>query len=369
VSAAEPTRLRVAVALATVYVVWGSTYLAIKIGLDELPPLLLAGVRFTLAGIPMYVWAARRHRRATGERLRPTRIEWRVAVIAGALLLVGGNGAVTVAEQSIDSGLAALLVASVPLWMALLDRVVFGRRLSTPAVVGLALGFIGVALLVRPDGNGQLLASLLVLGGALAWAWGSLYSRGAALPADPIASTAMQMLGGAGLFLILSAASGEFTDVDLAGVGWQSVAAVSYLAVFGSVIGFTAYTWLLRAVPASTASTYAYVNPVVAVFLGWLVLGEQLEAMALVAAALVVASVVLIVATRGRTVQPAMRGMRLRSVTDPSRGEVSNTSRNTTWRSETSADAVNEKSPTQPVPHEAVVLPSSRTAPSTSTTR
>lgn len=297
-------RGRTIAALATIYVVWGSTYLGIKIGLEGLPPLLLGGMRFALAGTVMLAWAAVRHRRATGRALRPPLRQWGAAAAAGGLLLLGGNGAVTVAEQRIDSGLTALLVASVPLWLALFDRVRFGQRLTRRAVVGLALGFVGVGLLVRPDGSGQLLASLLVLGGAAAWAAGSLYSRGADLPDDPVASAAMQMVTAAGMFLALSILTAEPGRVELAAVGWEALAAVAYLAVFGSVIAFTAYTWLLRNAPAATVGTYAYVNPVVAVALGWVVLGESVTVSTLVATALVVVSVALIVSGRTRTAAP-----------------------------------------------------------------
>lgn len=305
----EATRGRVVAALATVYLVWGSTYLAIKVAVADLPPFLLAGVRFAVAGAAMYAWAAVRHRRATGERLRPPLRQWGAATVAGGLLLVGGNGAVTVAEQHIDSGLAALLVATVPLWMALLDRLRHGRELPTAKAVGLLLGFVGVGLLVRP-GGGQMAASLLVVAGAFAWAVGSLYSRGADLPRDPIASTAMQMIAGAALFLAGSTALGEPWRVDIAEVSLASVGAVAYLAVFGSVIAFTAYTWLLRSVPASTVATYAYVNPVVAVLLGWVVLGERLTLTMLIAALVVVASVALIVAPLEGRVGAAWRRIR-----------------------------------------------------------
>lgn len=293
-----PTPGRVVAALAIVYVVWGSTYLAIKVGLEGFTPFLLGGTRFAFAGLLMLVWAAIRHRRATGRRFRVRGRELRSAAIAGGALLVGGNGAVTVAEQHIDSSLAALLVASVPLWMALFDRVRFAQRLPRPAVAGLVLGFAGVALLVRPQGAGAVGAALLVVAGAAVWAAGSLYSRGADLPSDPIASTALQMLSGSAMFFALAVVNGEPARADLGAISVQSALAVAYLVVFGSVVAFTAYTWLLRNVASSTVATYAYVNPVVAVVLGVVVLGERLTPSTVVAAGLVVGAVALIVGSR-----------------------------------------------------------------------
>ena len=287
----------VLVALGVIYVVWGSTYLAIKIGLDAFPPFLMAGLRFAVAGVVLYAWAW--VRRPAGEP-RPGARQWLAATIAGGLLLVGGNGAVTWAEQDIDSGLAALLVASVPLWMALLERLRFGTHLPRVAVAGLLLGFVGVGVLVRP-GSADLFPSIVVVLGALAWATGSLYSRGAPLPKRPLLSTAMQMLAGSALFLVMSAASGEFARFDPTALTREAVAAVAYLAVFGSIVAFTAYTWLLRATPSSIVATYAYVNPVVAVLLGWAVRDERLTLRTGAAAAIVVASVALIVTARARS--------------------------------------------------------------------
>jgi drug/metabolite transporter (DMT)-like permease len=286
---------QVAGALAIVYVVWGSTYLAIKIAVDTLPPFLMAAGRFLLAGVLLWAWTARPGR-AGGRPARATRAQWIAAAVSGILMLVGGNGAVTWAEQRIDSGIAALLVASVPLWMALLQWLREGDRPGWVTVAGLLLGFVGVGLLVRPDGAGtDLVAGVVVLLGALAWAWGSLYTRRAPLHPDPLRAAAMQMLAGAAAFIVVGVAWGEPARLDLAGASLASVSAVAYLAVFGSLVAFTAYSWLLRNTSASTVSTYAYVNPVVAVILGALVLAEPVTSSTLWSGALIVAGVALIV--------------------------------------------------------------------------
>ena len=215
-------------------------------------------------------------------------------------MLVAGNGAVTWAEQRIDSGVAALLVASVPLWMALLARVWQGVRLRRAAVVGLLAGFVGVALLVRPSGeSAALLPSLAVLAGALAWATGSIYVRRAPLPAHALRSTSMQMLAGGAVFGGIGIATGEVGRLDLGAIGWRPAVAMVYLAVFGSILAFSSYTWLLRNARPSVVSTYAYVNPFVAVLLGALLLAEPITSGMVVAAALIILGVALIV-TPGR---------------------------------------------------------------------
>jgi drug/metabolite transporter (DMT)-like permease len=294
---------RVAGALAIVYVVWGSTYLGIKIAIDTLPPMLMAGARFLVAGGLLWLWCVARNRGRTDVE-RPTWRQWRAATIAGTLMLVGGNGAVTWAELRIDSGIAALLVATVPLWMALLAWLWQGERLRPTAITGLVTGFAGVALLLRPDGHGtDLWGSLLVVAGAFCWAAGSLYVRRAPMPADALRGTAMQMLAGAGVFTVIGVAIGEPAQVDLGAVSAASALALAYLVVFGSLVAFTAYTWLLRNAAPSTVSTYAYVNPAVAVLLGALILAEPITSAMLGSAALIVVGVALIVTGR-RSAEP-----------------------------------------------------------------
>jgi drug/metabolite transporter (DMT)-like permease len=293
-------RPKVLAALAIVYVVWGSTYLAIKVGLASFPPMLMASVRFLAAGAALYGWVAWRDRRR-GAAARPTRRQWLAATIAGIMMLVGGNGAVTWAEQHVDSGIAALLVATVPLWMTVLAWWRHGDRLRRPAVVGLLVGFAGVGLLVRPSGAGtDVLASVVILLGALSWAVGSLYARRAPLPDDGLRSAAMQMLAGGAVFGLLGLAGGEATRLDLAAATPASVLAVAYLSVFGSIVAFSAYGFLLRTAPPASVSTYAYVNPVVAVLLGAVLLAEPVTGAMLGAGAAIVAGVAMIVTTRAR---------------------------------------------------------------------
>lgn len=292
-----PSVALIVASMAAIYLIWGSTYLGIKLGLEGLPPFLLGAIRFAIAGGLMLAWASLR---GVLREPRPTARNWMAATLSGGLMLVGGNGAVTWAEQHIASGLAALLVATVPLWMALLERVAFGRRLGRRAVAGLLLGFVGVGVLVSPSGDvGAPFAAIVIIVGALAWAGGSLYSREADLPAHPLVATAMQMVTAAGLFLVLATVGGELGRFDPAAVTGRSLAAVAYLALFGSIVAFSAYTWLLRQVPSSVVATYAYANPVVAVGLGWLVLAETLSGRTLTAAAVIIVAVALIVG-RGR---------------------------------------------------------------------
>lgn len=281
----------VAVALATVYVVWGSTYLAIRITDRTQPPLLMSSVRFLIAGAALYVFAAR-------QGPRPTWREWRSAAIVGGALLVVGNGGVAWAETRISSGLAALLVAMMPLWMAVLDRVVLGRRLSGLGVVGLAIGFGGVAVLVSPGGGaGAIPAGVLAIT-TLSWAAGSLYARDAALPSRPLVSAAMQMLCASPLLAVSGLIGGEASRVHADAFSAKPLFAFTYLVLVGSLIGFTAYAWLLRNVRTSVVSTYAYVNPIVAVALGSIFLNEAIGVATLLAGGAIVLAVVLIVRAR-----------------------------------------------------------------------
>ena len=278
-------------ALATVYVVWGSTYLGIKVALEGFPPMMLGATRFLIAGALLYAWTSR-----SDQAARPTRQQWIAAAIAGTLMLVGGNGAVTWAEQRIDSSVAALLVASVPLWMALLARVFQGERLRRAAVVGLLLGFVGVGVLVRPTTEGvSILPSLAVVVGALAWAAGSIYMRRAPMPVHALRGTSMQMLAGGFVFALISVGAGELGNFEPAQVTWRAAGALGYLVVFGSLIAFSAYTWLIRNAKPSVVSTYAYVNPFVAVLLGALLLAEPVTSGMAVAGVLIILGVALIV--------------------------------------------------------------------------
>jgi drug/metabolite transporter (DMT)-like permease len=283
----------VALALGTVYLVWGSTYLAIRVTDRTLPPLLMSSVRFLIAGAALYAFAAR-------GRARPTRREWTAAAITGAALLLVGNGGVAWAETRLDSGFAALIVAIIPLYVALFDRVFFGRRLSPAAVAGLVVGFVGVALLVRPGGGNNVGVALALVATTSAWAAGSLYARGAPLPRSPLLSASMQMLSAA-LFLGLAGlAGGEANDVHMSSFTLKPLLAFAYLVVVGSLIAFSAYAWLLKNVRISVVATYAFVNPVVAVALGTLFLGETIGWSTIVAGAAIVTAVVLIVTAKQR---------------------------------------------------------------------
>jgi drug/metabolite transporter (DMT)-like permease len=290
-------------ALGTVYLVWGSTYLAIRLAIDSIPPLLMASARFLLAGAILYAWARLRTGEETADPIGPR--QWGAAFLVGGALLLVGNGGVSVAERTVASGVVALLVATVPLWMALFDRLFFGQRLSRRAVVGLVIGFAGVALLLESDGSGSgkidLFGALIALAAPIGWAAGSVYSQRASLPRRPLMATAMEMLAASLLLAVAAGLAGEFGQLHLARVTVTSLAALGYLVAFGSIVAFTAYVWLLRAAPLSLVSTYAYVNPVVAVFLGWLVLSEHVTLENILAGAVIVASVALIVSGRTRT--------------------------------------------------------------------
>jgi drug/metabolite transporter (DMT)-like permease len=289
-------------ALLSVWAFWGGTYLAIRLVVRTMPPFLAASVRFLIAGAILYAVAVRR-----GDRVgdRPTRAQWVAATIIGGSLLLGGNGLVMFAEQSVPSGITALIIASVPLWFAVIDRIVFRRRLSWPAVLGLAIGFGGLALLVNPTG-GRLdpagVAALVVA--SISWAGGSLYARHATLPKRPLVGTGMEMLAGGVLLALVAVVRGEFARVDLASISIDSVLGLVYLIVFGSLVAFAAYVWLLRVTRTTLVSTYAYVNPVVAVFLGWAVLAEPITPLTLVAGAIIVVAVALIVSARPAKERP-----------------------------------------------------------------
>ncbi len=287
------TRARIWAALAAVYVIWGSTYLGIDLAVRTMPPYLMASVRFLVAGALLYVWAIRRGDRDD----RPTARHWLSAFLVAAPMLAVGNASVGWAEQTLDTGTASLIIASVPLWLALLDRLFYAQRLARGVVVGLVVGFGGVGLLVAPggaDGAGSRAALVLVVG-SLAWAVGSLYSRRAALPRRPLVAAAMQMLAGGLLLAVVGAAAGEGSRVHPGAISLESWLGLAYLVAVGSLLGFTAYMWLLRAAPTSLVGTYAYVNPVVAVLLGTLLLGEPLSWRTLLGGGIILASVALIV--------------------------------------------------------------------------
>lgn len=296
-------RARLIAAFAAVYVIWGSTYLAIRFAVETLPPLLMAGARFAIAGAILLLWSRLRSRSAG-----PTRLDWRTGLISGLLLLLGGNGGVVWAEQRVPSGIAALLVAVVPLWMVLLDWMrPTGRRPPALVFAGLGLGLVGLALLVGPDaieGHGEIdiAGAVILVLASLAWAAGSLYTKHAPRPSSGLNGAATQMLAGGGLLVIAAVFAGELTRMDLAHASSRSILGFLYLVTFGSLIGFTAYVYLLAHTTAAKAATYAYVNPVVAVLLGWALANEPVTSRTLVAAAVILAGVAIITAARDREV-------------------------------------------------------------------
>jgi drug/metabolite transporter (DMT)-like permease len=289
---ASPALPLVLLAFALVYLIWGSTYLAIRFAIETLPPLLMAGVRFLIAGALLYGWG--RWRGAPS----PSRAQWRAAMVVGALLLLGGNGAVVVAQQWIPSGLAALVGGTVPLWMVFIDWGWGDRTRPTLRVwVGLGVGFGGVAILAGSPGLGaggvmELVGGGLVLAGGVTWALGSIYTRRAPTPMSARLWVGMQMLCGGLLLLVAGVLAGEWGQVDPAGVSMKSTLALVYLIVFGAIVGYSAYIWLLRVSTPARVSTYAYVNPVVALFLGWWLASEPLTPRSLLAATVIIGAVV-----------------------------------------------------------------------------
>lgn len=298
------TRAQVVTAFALVYVIWGSTYLAIRFAIETLPPFLMAGARFVVAGGALYAWTRRPG--AADRPARPTGGEWAWGTLVGALLLLMGNGGVVWAERVVPSGVVALLVAVVPIWMVLLDWLRPGGARPTALVIaGLVTGLVGLVVLVGPQsiiGGGAIdgVGAAVALTGSLAWAAGSILARSERLPRTPMLATAVEMIGGGVLLLAAGLLTGETHGFSLAAVTLRSGLSWAYLVTFGSLVGFTAYIWLLGNVSAARASTYAYVNPVVAVFLGWALANEPLTARTLVAAAIIVGAVVLITVGRGR---------------------------------------------------------------------
>jgi drug/metabolite transporter (DMT)-like permease len=286
-------------ALWTVYIVWGSTYLAIRVTVETLPPLLTMGVRFLTAGLILYgVLLAIRGR--AGVRISPR--ELRSCAIVGAALFLGANGMVAVAELEISSSLAALIISSVPLWV-ILFRAGAGDRASFGTAIGVIAGFSGVGILVMPGNRPAGVAAWaigLILFASFSWALGSFLSTRLPMPKDLLISTTYQMIGGGFALVAGGLLRGEASGFDASSWSTASMLAFGYLVTMGSLVGFTAYAWLLQNAPISKVATYAYVNPVVAIFLGWLILAEEVTAMTLIGAAVIVASVAFIVRKESR---------------------------------------------------------------------
>jgi len=300
--AATPPRsqsTKVILAFAAVYLIWGSTYLAIRFAVETIPPFLMAGVRFFIAGSLLYAWLRLRGVSA------PSFAQWKAMGIVGVLLIAVGNGAVSWAEQTVPSGLTALIIALIPLWFVIIEWFQYGVRPTSKVVLGLALGFVGMIVLIDParitdSGHVDPVGTAVVALGTIAWAVGSMYSRTAERPTRPLLGTAMQMLTGGGVLILVSILTGEPAAFDISQASVLSVASLVYLIVFGSLIAFTSYIWLLRAASPARVATYAYVNPIIAVVLGWLLADELLNGRIIVAAVIIVAGVALITAEKIR---------------------------------------------------------------------
>ena len=299
----RPATGAVVAALGTVYVVWGSTYLAIKVTVASLPPFLSMGIRFLLAGTVLTVALLALRGRSV---FRMSRQQLVTAVLCGLLLLVGGNGLVAVAEQDVASGLTALLIAGTPLWVVVL-RAALKDRPSVGTVIGLLIGLAGVTVLLLPGfrGSTELVPLLLVLLSSLLWSFGTVLSTRRPTPSDPFVTTVVQMAAGGGAMVVLGSLGGEWGRLDLAAVTPSSWFAFAYLVVIGSVVAYSAYVWLLANAPLSLVTTYAYVNPAVAVLLGALLLGEPLTPSVLVGGGVIIAAVALVITMESRTRRPA----------------------------------------------------------------
>lgn len=293
-------------AFAAVYVIWGSTYLAIKYAIETLPTFLMAGVRFLIAGGILY-GAARLSRGYE----KPRAVHWRTSFIVGALLLVVGNGAVVMAEHYVSSSMAALLVASNPFWMVTLGWLFMGHgKPNFKVTLGLIVGFIGVAMLIfsRPDAGGvsseyQWLGIILVVIATIAWAFGSLYGANAPIAKSNVLAAGMQMLAGGLMLTVISALTGEWQTFDYQAVSASSWLALAYLIFVGALVAYTAYSWLIQNASPTAVSTPAYVNPVVAILLGWAIASESLNAQMLIGAAVIVVSVILVTSNNKRKVK------------------------------------------------------------------
>ena len=311
---ASASPLAVWAGLLTLYFVWGSTYIGIRLGVETIPPFLMAAIRFLVAGTAILAWEVLATRRLGADPTLPeedrphlpSRREWRDSAIVGGLLLFGGMGMVALGEKTVPAGIAAILIALLPVWVAVLGRLFFAERLPRAVIVGIAVGLVGVVILVAPIGTSGGLAFdpfgiLVLLLSPLAWGTGSLFSsHRAVLPRRPLTATGLQMICGGGLLLLGSVLVGELHGFDLAAVSSRSWIGLLYLTTVGSLVGFTTYVWLLRVAPLPKIATYAYVNPVVAFILAGILLGEAIEPRTLVAGAVIVSAVALIVTARSR---------------------------------------------------------------------
>jgi drug/metabolite transporter (DMT)-like permease len=289
-SGSRSENLKLALAFVAIYIIWGSTYLAIRYAVETIPPLVAAGIRHTTAGVILLAWAWARG-------YRPRRAEWIAGLIVGAFYFLGGHGSLHWAEQYVGSGLAALLIATEPMFILLLAWASKQQRISALSALGLGLGVVGVAILLGAElsmKGSSLIGLIAVLFGSLSWAAGVVISPKVQLPSDALARTALPSLCGAALLLIAAGATGEFHKVQWASISMKSWLGLVYLIVFGSVIAFTAYTWLLQRCPPALVATHTYANPVVAVLLGWLLAGEAVTMRLVLASVAILGAIVLI---------------------------------------------------------------------------
>jgi drug/metabolite transporter (DMT)-like permease len=303
---AVPRKIQTVSAFAALYLIWGSTYLGILFAIQSIPPFLMAGARFLLAGLIMFAIAR------TQGPLRSTWAEWRTSIIVGACLLLGGNGGVTISEKFIESGLASLIVATVPIYITLLGWLFGMTPRPTPIVwAGLAGGFLGVAILLGPalrfssgSGSHPAIGMSILLVGSFLWSAGSLYSRTAKHAASPFFGAAQQMFCGGVLLMLVGLVVGELRNFHPANITTLSLGAFAYLVLIGAIVGYTAYFWLLRHCDPAKVATYAYVNPIVAVLLGALFAHETVTLRTLLAAALIIGSVALIITVQQLKTKP-----------------------------------------------------------------
>ncbi len=292
-------KTKIWIALLALYIVWGSTYLAIRFSVETIPPFLHASLRFLISGAILYIW-----RRMAGDEA-PTLNNWKSTAIIGAALLLGGNGLVAWAEQTVPSGIAALMISTSPFWLVLFEAFRAGGGKPTwQSILGLLIGFGGVFLLIGPaeilgtSGRFDTFGIVLLLLAPIFWSMGSIYARGADMPKSTLLGTGMEMLAGAVALFLVSLIKGELNGFSIMHVSMRSWLGLAYLITFGSLIGFVSYGFLLRNAPVSLMSTYAYVNPVVAVFLGWLLANEEVNARTGIASAIIIGSVILINSAR-----------------------------------------------------------------------
>jgi drug/metabolite transporter (DMT)-like permease len=289
------------------------TYLAMRVAVEDIPPYLMAGSRFVLAGVILYAVARRR-----GDGV-PTWPNWKAAFLIGGFLLLGGNASVAWAEQRVSSGLAALLIGVMPIWMVSLEWLRGGSRPSLNVIAGLVLGALGVGMLVLPQGGNEtvdLLGAVVLIVAAASWAWGSVISKTSGLPKSPFMATSMEMIAGGTLCIVVGVLAGELGDFSPARVSAEAVLAWLFLVIFGSLVAFTAFIWLLGVTSIAKVGTYAYVNPIVAVLLGWAILGETVTLTTVFAAVLILCGVAMVNLDWGKAAQSPPAPVPLTSPSD-----------------------------------------------------